>query len=84
MGLLSGPAISSQLLSDDPTGLAGDFVEDSDLNFVAAGVVQNIEAAAMDLYVIYRHADGDVNAASGTEIELDPFDMVISGALIKF
>ena len=38
----------------------------------------------MDLYVIYRHADGDVNAASVTEIELDPFDMVISGALIKF
>ena len=71
-------------LAKNPTGLAGDFVEDSDLNFVAAGVVQNIEAAAMDLYVIYRHADGDVNAASGTEIELDPFDMVITGALIKF
>jgi hypothetical protein len=38
----------------------------------------------MDLYVIYRHAEGDVNAASGTEIGLDNFDMVMTGALIRF
>lgn len=71
-------------LGKNPTGLGGDFVQDSNLNFAAAGVVQNIEAAAMDLYVIYRHAEGDVNAASGTEIGLDSFDMVMTGALIKF
>jgi predicted porin len=71
-------------LSANPTGLAGDFVRTSDLNFVGAGVIQNIEAAAMDLYVVYRHAEGDVNASSGTNIELDDFDMVITGAMIKF
>ena len=56
----------------------------SDLNFIGAGVVQNIEAAAMDLYVIYRHAEGDVNAASGTKIGLDDFSMVMTGARIQF
>jgi predicted porin len=71
-------------LSANPTGIAGDFVRTSDLNFVGTGVIQNIEAAAMDLYVVYRHAEGDVNAASGTSIALDDFDMVITGAMIKF
>jgi predicted porin len=71
-------------LGANPTGIGGDFVKDSDLNFVGAGVVQNIEAAAMDLYVIYRHAEGDVNAASGTKIGLDDFSMVMTGARIQF
>ena len=31
----------------------------ADLTFYAGGVVQNIEAASMDLYAIYRHAEGD-------------------------
>jgi predicted porin len=59
----------------------------ADLNFWAGGVVQNIEAAAMDLYVIYRHAEGDVTAVNGgpaTFKTLDDFDMVISGARIQF
>ena len=38
----------------------------------------------MDLYVIYRHAEGDVNAASGTKIGLDDFSMVMTGARIQF
>jgi hypothetical protein len=71
-------------LGANPTGLLNDFVRRSDLDFVGAGVIQNIEAAAMDLYIVYRHAEGDVNAASGANIELDDFDMVITGAMIKF
>jgi hypothetical protein len=67
---------------------AGNYVHDSSLNFYAAGVVQNIEAAAMDLYVIYRHGDGDVNFANAGAIanttKIDNFDMVITGAMIKF
>jgi hypothetical protein len=51
----------------------------ADLDFYAAGVVQNIEAAAMDLYVMYRHAEGDVD-----DTALDEFDMVITGARIQF
>ncbi|WP_045836184.1 porin [Hyphomicrobium sp. 99] len=60
------------------------FVHDSSLNFVGAGVVQNIEPAAMDLYVIYRHADGDVTNAANETAKLDAFDMVIMGAMLRF
>lgn len=56
----------------------------ADLNFWAGGVVQNIEAAAMDLYVIYRHAEGDVTTVGSGFKNLDDFDMVISGARIQF
>jgi len=40
------------------------FVARSDLDFWAGGVVQSIDAAAMDLYMIYRHVDGDVLAGN--------------------
>jgi predicted porin len=58
--------------------------EGADLTFWAGGVVQNIEAAAMDLYVIYRHAEGDYVDAGGVNKNIDDFDMVISGARIQF
>ncbi|CAA2140133.1 porin [Hyphomicrobium sp. ghe19] len=60
------------------------YVHNSSLNFVGAGVVQNIEPAALDLYVIYRHADGDVTNAAAESVKLDAFDMVIMGALMRF
>ncbi|MES1179615.1 MAG: porin, partial [Hyphomicrobium sp.] len=59
-------------------------IQNSDIDFYAAGVVQNIENAAMDLYVIYRHAEGDVTDFDGTNTGLDDFDMVITGARIQF
>ena len=65
-------------------GGAGTFIRDSSIDFWAAGAVQNIEAAAMDLYVIYRHADGDVTNGKNVTTSLDSFDMVMTGAMIKF
>jgi predicted porin len=62
----------------------GGYVHNGDINFWGAGVVQNIDNAAMDLYVIYRHADGDLTNSIGTTAELDAFDMVITGARIQF
>ncbi len=59
-------------------------VAESSFDFWAAGVVQNIDAAAMDLYVIYRHADGDVTSTTGVKTNLDDFDMIMTGARIQF
>ncbi len=56
----------------------------ADIDFWAGGVVQNVEAAAMDLYAIYRHAEGDYTNAGGMVVSLDDFDMVITGARIQF
>jgi hypothetical protein len=64
----------------DPSG----YYHDGNFDFWAAGVVQNLEPAAMDLYLIYRHADGDITNVIGDTANLDSFDMVIGGALIKF
>jgi predicted porin len=73
----------------DPDGggaltAASAYINNSDIDFWAAGVVQNIENAAMDLYVIYRHAEGDFVNGQGVSFNLDDFDMVISGARIQF
>ncbi len=59
-------------------------VRESDVDHWAAGVVQSIDAAAMDLYVIYRHADGDVTSFTNAKTDLDAFDVVITGARIQF
>ena len=61
--------------------------ESSELNMWAAGIIQNIEAADMSLYAMYRHYEGDVvsNGTSGvTTGGLDDFDMVITGAKLNF
>lgn len=57
----------------------------SDLDHYGAGIVQNIDAAAMDVYAIYRRSDGDYQAAmGGPDIELEEFDLLIMGGRIKF
>jgi predicted porin len=58
--------------------------QSADIDHWAGGVVQNIENAAMDLYMIYRHSEGDFVDAGGNSIDLDDFDMVITGARIQF
>jgi len=55
----------------------------SELDFWAAGVVQNVENAALDLYVIYRNASGEATTG-GVKANLDDLDMVIAGGRIQF
>jgi predicted porin len=75
-------SVVNKFIGTGPAATA--FVKSSDLDFWAAGVVQNIENAAMDLYVIYRHAEGDVTNGNDLVTSLDDFDMVITGARIQF
>jgi hypothetical protein len=57
-----------------------------------AGVVQEIDAAAMSLWLVYRHFEGEVGCSGqdlracggATSLELDDFDVVKFGALISF
>jgi len=56
----------------------------ADVDFWAGGVVQKIDAASMDLYAMYRHAEGDYKDTATTSKSLDDFDMVITGARIQF
>ncbi len=55
----------------------------ADVDYWAAGLVQNIEPAAMDLYLMYRHTEGDADIG-GVDTDLGEFDQVIGGSRIQF
>jgi len=56
---------------------------DSEGNLWGLGVVQEIDAAAMSMWLTYRHIEGDLEDAWG-DIPLEDFDYVKFGALINF
>ncbi len=64
-------------------------VRSSEYRLYGVGVVQEIDAAAMSLWVSYRHFEGEVdtipqgNPGEGHQ-EFDDFDLVKAGALINF
>jgi len=62
-------------------------VQESELEAFGAGVIQGIDAAAMHLYLTYRHYEGDItanNAGAVTNFDLDDLDVVMGGAIIRF
>jgi hypothetical protein len=70
------------------TFLAGTVVLDSDVTWWGAGVVQAIDAAAMDLYIAYRHYQADVTVTGGPDNQI-PGDIngmwfIQAGARIQF
>lgn len=70
-----------------PVGVDGDVVT-SEIESFGFGVVQGIDAAAMHLYLTYRHYTGDVthgtSAAAIQTDNLDDLDVVMGGAIIRF
>ena len=76
---------------DDPGSNPGKTVSAS-IDFWQAGVIQRLEAADMNLYLIYQYADGDITgnaatAASGAPIgktSIDGFQEIVGGAKINF
>ena len=65
-------------------------LQSSTLESYGLGVIQAIDKAAMHVYVVYRHYEGDILTAGGTlatpgtKIELDDLDVAMGGAIIKF
>jgi predicted porin len=58
----------------------------ADIDFWAVGAVQYVDSAAMDLYLMYRHAEGDYIDHTNNDVteSLGDFDAVIGGARIQF
>jgi predicted porin len=71
-------------------GLAGaNYINGADIDTWGGGVVQNIAAAAMDVYLIYQNVDAQVetvNKATGvaTTTDLETFQLFQAGARIQF
>lgn len=71
------------------------FNQTAELEWFGLGIVQEVDAAAMSLWLSYRHFEGDVNCGGGSCVAyggslgtVDPFDedfdLVKFGALINF
>jgi hypothetical protein len=80
----------------NPTGLGTWTVWQSDMTVIGGGLAQGLDAAAMVLYLAYRHVSGGVTlrqlqggvgtAATGpiAGAPIDDLDLVLTGAMIKF
>jgi hypothetical protein len=86
---LSGAAATALGVGAD--GTAGDYVADAEISRVTFGVIQNIQAASMDLYAIAEHfsADvaigdlGDVGGATA-KADLEDYFTIVVGSNIRF
>lgn len=58
-------------------------ITDAQIEFYEVGLNQHISAAAMDLYLHYKHYDADV-IEGGAAVSTEPWQTVIGGAHIKF
>jgi hypothetical protein len=76
--------VGSNLASVITIGGDTGYLQQMEADFYAAGIIQSIDAAAMSLYAVYRHADGNVTNSVGASTNIDNFDMLITGAKIDF
>lgn len=60
----------------------GDEISSSKMERWAVGLSQNVDAAALQLYVLYRHTEIDLTTTLNTQVE--DFDVFVAGGVIKF
>ena len=69
-------------------GNASDIIDSSKATVWGLGVVQHIDAAAMELYLAYRRYSAEVHSPEGNFIEgtesYNSMDVVVGGARIRF
>lgn len=75
--------------AQDCTSLGAARCLGSDVRVWGLGALQSIDAAAMDIYVLYRHTSTDVTLGTAGNVvagkaNLEDFQAVVMGALIKF
>src|SRR5262245_60718674 len=69
-----------------PGAVAVNGVTSTELTVYGAGITQNIDAAATELYLNWRHFSADITAggAQPSKLQTEDFDAVIGGARVKF
>lgn len=56
----------------------------SELDIYSLGVMQGVDAAAMNFYALYRNVQAEANTDAGGHLEFEDVDMFLTGAIIKF
>jgi len=85
----AGRSFASPVVGNGTTGVSINGVTDTDMTVYGAGITQNIDAAATELYLNWRHFSADINCTGGTgcvngKAQTEDFDAVIGGARVKF
>jgi predicted porin len=64
---------------------------DTGYSYIGGGIVQMVDAAALELYLYYRHSTADMTLLPGTSgnanpiaLDLEDLDVVTAGGLIRF
>jgi hypothetical protein len=65
-------------------GIDGQNIRSTDVTIWGLGLNQQIDAAAMDVYVMYRNHEFDVTATNGVKANLEDLQIVTMGARIQF
>jgi hypothetical protein len=69
-------------------GNTNDVITSSETNVWGVGVVQHIDAAAMELFLAYRRYSAEVTSPVGNNlsgrVDFNDFDVVFGGARIRF
>ena len=71
----------------NPTGVQVQ-INDSEVETIGFGVIQGIDAAAMRVYLIYRHYEADLNLNNAGVVSsartIEDVDVVVGGTIIQF
>lgn len=59
-------------------------VLNSEIDVYSLGIMQDIDAAAMKLYAMYRHTEAEAETSVGGLMDFKDIDMFMTGAVIKF
>ena len=62
----------------------GNVATSSEYDRFGFGVAQNIDAAKMQLYVIYQHNEAEIETVAGAVDGIEDFDVVVAGGIIRF
>ena len=65
-------------------GIAASGFLSADTTVWGLGLTQAIDAAAMDLYVGYKHFETDINVTTTTKLPVKDFDAVVMGGIVRF
>jgi hypothetical protein len=59
--------------------------ENAEIDYISGGLAQYLENAETMLYLVYQHADGDVQVAGeANKTNIDSLQQVIAGAKVNF
>ena len=76
-------SIQSSTRACNFTGCTG-YLTSTEVSFWGIGFNQNIEAASMDMYVLFRDITADAHSSGGQSSAYNDFRYVSTGAIIKF